>query len=510
MPIAISAQQAGTLNNEFSQDGWDASVYANDEGFSINKTIVQPDGKLLACAEANFSDQGYEALLIRYNTNGTLDTNFGGGDGIVRSIADDVAVNLHSSAAAMALQDDGKILIAGTNFNNSERIFRLNADGTFDLSFGINGVVDVPRPNSECIYHIAVQSDNKIVASGRSRMIINGVVTPHIFLWRFTENGAFDSSFGTGGVVTYNFISMSGLGENYLKNNDLLILPDNKIVVNQTFAGVSGYSVLFKKFNSNGSADLTFGNNGNAARTEFFEGGTSRYSSSSLQQDGSIVFSFTSFEEGTNYSESVFRVSPEGFFDHSLHIELGNYSINPDPIKVLVNGNRIYIYKKENAENSSFAIIHCYDLIGNPIPTFGENGSARINQNNIPTSYQTQASISENGNIYLVSHAEDLTTSDAIMLLVSNVIGFDSNLSIKQDFTPEIVLAPNPTPGQLHISNLDNAVIDKIEIIDMNAKVLSSNTDEVKILDLSTYSSGIYLIRLHSGPSILEKKIVKK
>ena len=504
-----NAQQAGTLNSQFSQDGWDASIYGNNSDFEIKKTIIQLDGKLLVCAQAKLLADGYQAVIIRYNTDGTIDTTFGGGDGIVRS-KDDELLNLYSGVVGMILQNDGKILIAGDNCLSSERIFRLHSDGTMDYSFGNNGVIDMPRPNGERISHIALQSDNKIVVSGKEKRIINGIVTPQIFLWRFTENGNLDTSFGLNGAVRYNFVLWSGVGENYLKVNDLLILADNKIVVNQTFVGFGGYSVLFKKFNSNGSPDYNFGINGNAVRTEYFAGGISRYSSSSLQQDGSIVFSFTSFEEETNYSESIFRLSAEGIFDHSLHIELENYSLNPDPVKVISNGNKIYVIKRENAAISSFNKIHCYDLFGNIRPTFGENGIGLINQNNIPIGNKTEAIISEDGNIYLSSHVADSTSSDISMFLISNIIGFDANLSVKQALATDIVLAPNPTAGLVNIFNLNTINIDKIEIVDIFGKTIAINFGEAETLDFSNYSSGIYVVKLYSAQSVIEKKIAKK
>ncbi len=507
--IAGNAQQAGTLNTQFSEDGWDASVYGNNNALTLNKTIIQTDGKILACAAANLATEGCQAVIIRYNSDGTIDTTFGGGDGMVRS-KDDESINLYLRAAGMALQSDGKILIAGHNLYSSERIFRLNTDGTFDSSFGINGVLDIPKPNFEFIYHIAVQSDNKIVVAGKSRRVINGIMTPHVFVWRFSKNGTLDTSFGILGAISYNLSLWSGLGENYLNINDLIVLPDNKIVLNQSFAGIAGYNVLFRKFNANGTADLTFGIYGNAIRTEFYEGGSHRNSSSSLQQDGSIVFSFTSFEEEANYSESIFRVSADGEFDHSLHIELGENTTSPNPITVIVNGSRIYVVRKEKAENLSYNMIQCYDLIGNILTTFGENGTALVNQNNIPISSEAEATISEDGNIYLSSYISDSTNQDNTLFLVSNIVGFNSNLSIKENSATTINVAPNPTSGLLYISNLHNLNIDKIEIVDMLGKKVITNTIKATTVDLSNYSSGIYLVRLYSGQSVYKRRVVKK
>lgn len=505
----INAQQAGMLNEEFSENGWDASVYANDNGFSINKTIVQPDGKLLVCAKENHENEGHQAVVIRYNTNGSLDSTFGGGDGMVRS-RDDDSINFYTQAAGMALQSNGKIIIAGDVLNSVERIFRLTTDGSLDLTFGNNGVVDLPRTNDESIYQVSIQSDDKIVVAGRETRTINGVFCPHVFLWRFTADGSLDSSFGNNGVVSYHFISKCGLGENYLQVNDLLILPDDSIVVNQSFAGIAGYSVMFKKFLPNGTSDHSYGINGEAARTEIFEGANFRNSSSSLQEDGAIVFSFTSFEEENNYSESVFRVSAEGFFDHSLHIDLQDFTLVAVPLQVLVHGDKIYLSKKEHANIHCFNTILCYDLTGNPISTFGENGIATINQNAIPSSMQSKASISEDGDIYVVSYLEDSLNENHVNFLVSNILGFAKTLSVQDDFENQIVLAPNPTSGLVHISNFDQNSVDKIEVIDLLGKSILSTTAKISTLDLSEFTAGVYIIRIQIGKSRIEKKVVKK
>ena len=109
---AVNAQQAGTLNNQFSQNGWDASVYGNNNGFTLEKTLIQPDGKILACAQGYFSSEATQAVLVRYNIDGSFDTTFGGGDGTVRT-KDDAAIDLWTAASDMGLQSSGKIIIVG-------------------------------------------------------------------------------------------------------------------------------------------------------------------------------------------------------------------------------------------------------------------------------------------------------------------------------------------------------------------------------------------------------------
>lgn len=160
LSIAANAQNPGILNPDFNVVGWD-SLYGNNNGLFTHKTLVQSDGKIVFCAEANFSDEGHQAVVVRYNPDGTPDTSFGG-DGVVRT-KDDNAINSETRGYGLALQSDGKLIIAGDQFYSTERIIRLNTDGTPDNSFGVNGVVDFSRSNDEFIYHVNVQSDDKIL-----------------------------------------------------------------------------------------------------------------------------------------------------------------------------------------------------------------------------------------------------------------------------------------------------------------------------------------------------------
>jgi hypothetical protein len=56
--ILANAQNPGTLNPEFSGNGWE-TIYGHNNGFEVHKMLIQPDGKLLITAEANFSDEGH-------------------------------------------------------------------------------------------------------------------------------------------------------------------------------------------------------------------------------------------------------------------------------------------------------------------------------------------------------------------------------------------------------------------------------------------------------------------
>jgi uncharacterized delta-60 repeat protein len=506
--INATAQLAGTLNSQFSQDGWDDAVFGNNNGITINKTLIQPDGKILVCAGAQYPGEGLQAVITRYFPDGTIDNNFGGGDGVVRS-KEDTSMDFYTSAVGMALQSNGKIIIAGDVFSNIERIFCLNADGSLDTTFGTNGVVEIASQNLEFITHVAVQSDNKIIVCGKERRLINNVIVQHVFLWRFTQNGILDTTFGASGVVSYNNSTWLASTEILLNINDLIILPDDKIVINQTYTATTNSYVMLRKFNANGSSDSTFGSNGEAIKSEIFTGGDRKYSSSSLQQNGSIVTSFTSRSAAnSNYTESLFRVNAQGILDASFNINLENPTTFPEILKVIASGEKIYVFKNATEDFSSFDEINCYDLDGNSITSFGTNGIALINQNNIPTSYPAKAVVSNIGSIYIASTISNPSLGE--MFFVSNVIGFDPNLSTTDNLIEnKIIVFPNPTKGIVSISNPENVVIKKVELVDGMGKIIAVATENTAEIDLTTYSSGIYVLKIYSGECIFQKKIIR-
>jgi len=505
--INATAQLAGTLNTGFSQDGWDATIFGNNDGFYVNKTLVQPDGKILVCARAYLQSQEQQAVIARYNPNGTIDTSFGGGDGIVRS-KEDTAINLHTSADGMALQNNGKIIVAGDVYSKTERIIRLNIDGSIDSTFATGGFIDITRENSAFIFHVAVQSDNKIIVCGKERRLANELVEPFVFLWRFTENGVLDTSFGKEGMVSYNSKTWLGTSEILLSINDLILLPDDSILINQTYTVAATSFLMLRKFKANGTFDASFGINGEAIKSERSKSGSYNYSSSSVQQNGSIVTSFTSQDENLMYTTSIYRLNAKGVKDKSFDIKLENPSSIPDLVQVIATpSEKIYVIKKVNPSGLSFDEIHCYDSDGKPVETFGKNGIAVINQNNKSTSYDVYAAVCSNGTIYLAS---DILTNVGQHLLISNVIGSDSTLAISDEIaTNEITVFPNPTNGIATISLKNNALIDKVELVDSMGKIVTVATENTAEIDLTTYSSGIYVLKIYSGERIFQKKIIR-
>lgn len=516
--IALSAntfaQIPGTLNPAFSGNGWD-TIYGNNNGFEITRILIQPDEKILVCAEANFSNEGHQAVILRYTTNGATDPDFGGGDGMVRS-KDDESINLYTRASGMALQSTGKIIVAGDQFYNSERIFRLNANGSLDETFGTDGVVDINRPNSEFIYHVAVQSDDKIIVCGKESRFVSGVLEPHVFLWRFNPDGAMDMSFGNAGVVSYHSQSWLGTFETYLVINDLIVLPNDDIIVNQSFTNYPNNFVMLSKLDADGAFDPSFGTAGHSTKSVRSNDGVYTYSSSAVQENGSVISTFTTRDTlNLTYTESVFRVDAQGQIDPSLSVNIGIPEYFPVKTKILVSGNLFYNFRKSDHQTGySYDVIHCYDLNGIPVNAFGSDGVALIDQNDIPASATTEMAVDGNGDIILSSGTPDPDNSDNLLFLTSQVTGAEINVSTN-DRLPDnnISVYPNPTSGLVYFNGFSDVTGPvKAEVLNSLGQTVFSKPDFYlnESIDFKKMTQGMYFVQITESNSVRTIKLLRK
>ncbi len=249
---AISAAP-GNLDLTFGNGGKVVTPIGSDNDYSFGASI-QSDGKIVLAGET-FNGTNRDFALARYNTNGSLDTAFGSGGKVVTPIGSG-----DESAGDLAIQSDGKIIVAGYSYNANSLIdfalVRYNTDGSLDNSFGIGGkvVTSFGSVGSDLViaHAIAIQSDGKIVAAGRSFGDFNKFA-----IARYNTDGSLDTSFGSGGKLTTQ-ISGTSNDEAYA----VAIQSDGKIVAaGRSFNGAN-YDFAIIKYNTNGSLDTAFGTGG--------------------------------------------------------------------------------------------------------------------------------------------------------------------------------------------------------------------------------------------------------
>jgi uncharacterized delta-60 repeat protein len=262
----------GTLDEEFSKDGKVVTRLADDYDYSRAYDIaLQEDGKIVAVGSAVHPDlRGSVFALARYNADGSLDKSFGKAGKVLTNV---VAVEdgPEESARAVAIQPDGKIVVAGAtgNYVSDFAVVRYDSKGKLDTKFGKGGKAVTDIMGLDVAESVSIQPDGKIVVAGYGT---DETGKDDFIIVRYLPNGKLDTAFGEGGKVVTNF--MGGQDQAF----DMVLLPDGKIVAAgsaqvggewcQTTEGVTkicdkfGYALA--RYNEDGTVDDTFGENGTA------------------------------------------------------------------------------------------------------------------------------------------------------------------------------------------------------------------------------------------------------
>jgi uncharacterized delta-60 repeat protein len=185
--VALARYKAdGTLDPSFGTHGRVVSKLGGYIG-GATSAVLQADGKIVV----DVTDQA-RSYLARYTVDGKLDSSFGAGGKAVAS---------KRVLLLLALQRDGKLIVAGSVVAGHGRAFalgRYGQDGGVDSSFGRSGKVFTDFGSPAVANALAVQSNGKIVVAGSRRFNDFAVA-------RYTSSGRPDGSFGSGGKVTTDF-----------------------------------------------------------------------------------------------------------------------------------------------------------------------------------------------------------------------------------------------------------------------------------------------------------------
>ena len=259
----------GTLDNSFSGDGWRTDNIGAGSEDRILSIAVQADGKIIAAGRAgNGTDQ--DIALARYNADGSLDNSFSGDGLLVAPVGPG-----NDEAIGVAVQPDGRILIAGYSGNGTDdhiTLERFNADGTLDGTFGNGGGVTTSYgPEIDWAYALALQPDGRILAA---RGVMNGLQLNFAVL-RYEANGILDNTFSSDGITVNTFSALCIA-------RSLALLPDGRIVA----GGTSGSSTMLAVYNADGTPDNNFSGDGVQSHLE----GANNYGNAvAVQADGRIV-----------------------------------------------------------------------------------------------------------------------------------------------------------------------------------------------------------------------------
>lgn len=318
---------AGIIDSGFGTDGKVLTPVGAGSDYLLD-LATQPDGKILAAGYFSLSEGDTNFALLRYNPDGSLDTTFGKGGKVTTSFGFG-----SDMARALALQKDGKIILAGSCQDIRGRHFamvRYSGKGTLDKTFGKGGKVII---RNDYQYNqansMALQPDGKILLGGYSTNP-TGLRTPTNFaVMRFNPDGTEDDHFGIGG---YTEAPPSDLFSSQ-ECRALKLQPDGKIIA----AGIASANEIYPgaisivtRYESNGRMDSTFGENGVTARPSGYFTGLWAIL---IQPDGQIVTAGSGTPTAQNET-SFFLARHEG----------GNIKVDAriGPTKRAMQGNNFY------------------------------------------------------------------------------------------------------------------------------------------------------------------------
>jgi uncharacterized delta-60 repeat protein len=208
---------------------------------------------------------------------------------------------------AIGTYSDGRVVMAGSSYDNYMTLVRYSALGVLDNTFGTGGVVKLRQgTNAEAVpYAITVLADNKVLVAGSSWMS-----SKDFAVLKLKENGTPDSTFGVNGWATTPALGFED------EARAMVVQPDGKILVAGTAEVASGtkkYDFAVARFNGDGSIDGGFGSGGvvtlNINDNDIADG-------VAVQSDGKILVGGTSNEDGdANYT--VVRYTSAGLIDGS-------------------------------------------------------------------------------------------------------------------------------------------------------------------------------------------------
>ena len=391
-----AAQQLDSFDPSFGTGG----VVLSDLAGGASALALQGDGKIVLAGSVSDASGFQQLVVARFNSDGTPDSSFGSGGRVATQFG--AGSFPLSGANALALQPDGKIVVAGGASDSSGAqqllVARFDGNGTPDSSFGGGDGVfrDQLGSNGNPSYLNAVAvSDGKIVVGG---LTSDSGGNSRVLVGRLTSSGGWDSSFhGNGRVAQQLGKSGAGLAE---WASSLAIQSDGKIVVGGQAADNNGQvAFLVARLTTGGAFDSSFAGDG-ALVQQFGLGGSplSRANSVALQPDGSVLAGGDATPANGNGGFMVARLTSGGGFDSSFGVggvvaaQLGagfdasssvaSVALQPDG-NVLAGG-----FSTDGDGDNQVLVTRLSGVSGNFDGSFGEAGkfTAQVGSDSLPFS----------------------------------------------------------------------------------------------------------------------------
>lgn len=341
--------------------------------------------------------------------DGDLDATFGGGDGIVTT---DFGTTF-DIAEEIAIQADGKIVVAGTRMTSTGdfAVARYHADGSLDAAFGTGGITftDLDAGSNDTAKGMALQADGKIVVAGQTRSAVT--FAEDFAVVRYNGDGTLDPTFGTGGIVITDF------GVPFYEGASAVAIDSaGRIVVvggSYTFATQRDFAVA--RYNPDGSLDTTFDGDGRVitpvSLTDYDVA-----ADVAIQADDRIVV------VGSTYSEfGMARYNTDGSLDMTFGgpglgtVTAGFGGLYADATAVVVqpDGKLLVVGSTTSTTTTDFALAR-FNVDGSPDASFRTGG--QVTTDFTATDVLTDVALQGDGRIVVTGRTFDQVNGDDLAL----------------------------------------------------------------------------------------------
>ena len=506
--------QAGSLDGSYSGNG-KTQLLVGSSYSGGSAMAIQPVDQKIVVAGSYFTGTGTSAAVIRYNTDGTPDAQFGSGGTATINLG--IAT---TTVSAVTIQPNGMILVAGgylvSGGNWNLFLARLTINGALDGSFNNNlGFATVPNYTSVGASAMALQPDGKILVSGTYYEPGSGNGKTGQFDFgtvRFTSAGAIDNSFGQNGQVVTN----PGSEKNVLTGVAWSPTGGGKIIV-------CGYREPW--INNNTGVDsaivVQYTGNGVLDAAGFVTGGIARFSvgnddacsayAITIQPDGKILLAGSySSSGGTDPDFLIMRLNTNGVLDNSfagngkLGVGFGHFDIayaiafQPSTSQIVAAG----ITQVSSEDRFALCRVNSNGTLDN---TFGGGGKVIANWSNTQQAIAYGVAIQANGRV-VVAGQNNLEYFATMRFLGSGTMLASTDTvratGVGETFAPasaeNIKLYPNPSAGQLQVTGLPVDAPVLLTVTDLSGKpIIGRRTGQGNaLLDISRLAPGEYILTI--------------
>mgnify|MGYP000465537001 FL=1 len=422
-------------------------------GSEIVAMALQSNGKIIVAGDFTSYDGIARKGIARLNSDGSVDQTFNPGSGVVGNVYN------------IMIQQDGKIMITGdfTQYNNIQKkyITRLNSDGSLDTSFNIAG-----SGPSQGVFSITQQNDGKILIAGGFTSY-NGTSRGRIA--RLNNNGTLDQTFD------------SSIGSDHILGS-VILQSDGKVLIGGftsfTYDNISRNSIA--RLNSDGSLDTSF--------NQFGIGGNLPMSSMTMQSNGKIIISgsFTSYNNVQ--TGGIIRLNTDGSLDSTF---TKNSSATAYSAIVLPNGKILVgggMYSSRLFRLNADATV---DKLFNT--EWGVNNIQRV-------------ILQPDGKILACGNFNSFIGTNKKQIV--RISGEDI-LSVSENENENIKIYPNPVKDFLNIKS--DELISGYEIYSLDGrKLMEENKLNNSKIDVSKLTKGNYLIKFQTKGKEQTTKFIKE